>query len=126
MSTWRNLTLIATSGVVVPVLDGAFGGAVKKRRRYDFDFSPSKSARQKNWKTNVPPRYELRRIDEQLMQRIRGVANPYSRSYWKSASAFEQHGFGICAIFQGKAPQVCTSAKPTCEGQNSTRGFAIR
>lgn len=93
-----------------PVLDGIFGSAVKKRRRYDFDFNPSKFAQQMSWRNDVPSGYELRRIDEQLMQRIRDVENPYSRSYWKSASDFEQHGLGFCAIFQGAIVGMCYTA----------------
>jgi len=93
-----------------PLLDRVLGSAAKKRRRYDFDFNPAKFAQQRSWKNDAPPGYELRRIDERLMQQIRDVANPYSRSYWKSASDFEQHGLGFCAIFQGAIVGICYTA----------------
>ena len=44
------------------------------------------------------------------MQRIRDVANPYSRSYWKSAADFEQHGIGFCAVHQDDIVSMCYTA----------------
>ena len=92
------------------VLDSILGSAAKKRRRLDFDFNRSRFARIEGWKSTVPTGYELLRIDEQLMQRIRDVANPYSRSYWKSAADFVQHGVGFCALHQDVIVSMCYTA----------------
>ncbi len=83
------------------VLDDLLGTKVRKRRRLDFDFNPTKFALLGGWRT-VPAGYELKRMDEVLMQQVREVANPYSRSYWRSAADFERHGLGFC-ITQGDA-----------------------
>lgn len=91
-------------------LDSIFGSSVKKRRRFDFDFNRSRFAQVEGWESAVPPGYELRRIDKQLMQQIRDVANPYSRSYWKSAADFEQHGLGFCTVHQDAVVSMCYTA----------------
>ena len=93
------------------VLDSIFGSAATKRRRFDFDFDRAKFGQEKRGlESSVPTGYEIRRIDEQLMQRIREVANPYSRSYWKSAAAFEQHGIGFCALHEDAIVGMCYTA----------------
>jgi RimJ/RimL family protein N-acetyltransferase len=92
------------------VLDSNLGSTVKKRRRLDFDFNRSRFARIEGWENSLAAGYELRRIDENLMQRIREVANPYSRSYWKSAADFEQHGIGFCTVHQDAIVSMCYTA----------------
>jgi RimJ/RimL family protein N-acetyltransferase len=92
------------------VLDSKLGSAVKKRRRLDFGFNRSRFARMEGWEKSLPAGYELRRIDENLMRRIREVANPYSRSYWESAAHFEQHGIGFCAMHQDSIVSMCYTA----------------
>lgn len=92
------------------VLDRILGSSVKKRRRFDFDFNGSRFARIEGWKSRLLAGYELRRIDKNLMQRIREVDNPYSRSYWKSAADFEEHGIGFCAVHQDAIVSMCYTA----------------
>ncbi|XPG30062.1 GNAT family N-acetyltransferase [Variovorax sp. NFACC27] len=73
-------------------------------------FQPLKIFSLEGWKGDVPTSYELRRIDERLMQQIRDVANPYSLSYWRPASDFEQHGLGFCATYQDSIVSMCYTA----------------
>ncbi|MBS78733.1 GNAT family N-acetyltransferase [Variovorax sp.] len=91
-------------------LDSTFGNSVRKRRRLDFDFDRAKFAGIERRESPMPAGYELRRIDEVLMQQIRDVANPYSRSYWRSAADFEQHGLGFCVLHQDAIVSMCYTA----------------
>ncbi|MCR6480412.1 GNAT family N-acetyltransferase [Variovorax sp. ZS18.2.2] len=93
-----------------PVLEGFLGSATKRRRRFDFDFNRAKFIQHGGRVEGVPTGYEIRRIDEPLMQQIRDVANPYSRSYWKSAAAFAQHGIGFCALHNDAIVGMCYTA----------------
>lgn len=89
------------------VLDKGFGTSITKRRRFDFDFLPSKFALLKGWRNAIPHGYELRRIDQVLMQKIRDEVLPYSQSYWKSAADFERRGLGFCLMHEGAVVSLC-------------------
>ena len=93
-----------------PALDGFLGSATRKRRRLDFDFNRATFVQHEGHGNSVPDGYEICRIDEPLMQRIRDVANPYSCNYWKSAAAFVQHGIGFCALHQDAIVGMCYTA----------------
>jgi GNAT superfamily N-acetyltransferase len=92
------------------VLDEKLGATVRKRRRYDYDFKPSKFALLDGWERAIPPGFELRRIDEALMQQVRDKANPYSKSYWRSAADFERNGLGFCILQQDAIVSMCYTA----------------
>ena len=92
------------------VLDRALVTGVRKRQRFDFDFSPSTFALLNGWENTIPTGFDLRRIDDALMQQIRDETNPYSRSYWRSARDFERHGLGFCLVHQDAIVSMCYTA----------------
>ncbi|MEO7548600.1 MAG: GNAT family N-acetyltransferase [Ramlibacter sp.] len=89
------------------LLDHGLLRNVTKRRRFDFDFAPSAFALLKGWEKAIPQGYELRRIDQSLMEQVRDHVLPYSQSYWKSAAEFERHGVGFCVIHDGAIVSLC-------------------
>ncbi|PZP93264.1 MAG: hypothetical protein DI587_29030 [Variovorax paradoxus] len=82
------------------LLDQFLVHGVTKRRRLDFDFVPSKFTLPDGGKNTNPRGYELRRIDQPLMEQVRGDLLPYSRSYWRSAADFARDGVGFCMVHQ--------------------------
>lgn len=103
------------------LLDKGLVNGVTKRRRFDFDFVPSKFALLKGWENTIPSGYELRRIDRALMQQIRDQMLPYSWNYWRSTADFERHGAGFCLIHQDAIVSVCY----TCFAWNSHHDIDI-
>ncbi|WP_169457904.1 GNAT family N-acetyltransferase [Ottowia thiooxydans] len=80
---------------------------IRKRRRLDFDFSTPAFALLTNQPHVIPQGYELRRIDESLMEEIRQDVSPYSRSYWRSAADFHRHGIGFCVLYEAEIVGIC-------------------
>lgn len=90
-----------------PILDRLMGNAATKRRRLDFALNPSTFAAHEDWRSSIPRGFELRRMDETLMQQVRDEVLPYSKNYWRSARDFVRDGIGFCMIHESAIVSIC-------------------
>ncbi|MBN1310325.1 MAG: GNAT family N-acetyltransferase [Anaerolineae bacterium] len=72
-------------------------------KRHKFELDPERFREHNGWRGRIPDGYEVRRIDETLVQSMPG----HALEYWRDAGSFLAGGFGYAVVSEEEPISVC-------------------